>query len=182
MSVLRKLHNNTNLILKTAQCMIYQVLSLFYLLLFPPSAENRCSLASVAVFTRESENFPAFSHVTFHYASITCCCILSGVQLLSSIKLSLLASSPWPRRQSAPESLLAVESRNKQQSILLIDCISVSAQALIYPLTVASKSASSARKNAANQILKNMCEHSHQLVQQAVMVGSFSCFFALCCI
>ena len=43
-------------------------------------------------------------------------------------------------------------------------------QALIYPLTVASKSASSARKSAANQILKNMCEHSQQLVQQAVMV------------
>lgn len=45
-----------------------------------------------------------------------------------------------------------------------------STQALIYPLTVASKSASSARHNAANQILKNMCEHSQQLVQQAVMV------------
>ena len=120
-------------------------------------------LLSVAMFTHESENwqcFPAFSHATFHYASITCCCILSGVQLLSCIKTS------------APGSLLAVESRNKQQSILFIDCISVSAQALIYPLTVASKSASSARKNAANQILKNMCEHSHQLVQQAVMVGS----------
>ena len=140
---------------------------------------------SVAVFTYQSENwqcFPTFSHATFHYASITCCCILSGVQLLSCIKISLLASSPWPRRQSAPESLLAVESRNKQQSLLLINCISVSAQALIYPLTVASKSASSARKNAANQILKNMCEHSHQLVQQAVMVGSFACLFALCCI
>jgi FKBP12-rapamycin complex-associated protein len=45
-----------------------------------------------------------------------------------------------------------------------------SLQALIYPLTVASKSASSARHNAANQILKNMCEHSQQLVQQAIMV------------
>ena len=36
---------NTNLILKTAQCMIYQVLSLFYLLLFPPPAESCCCLA-----------------------------------------------------------------------------------------------------------------------------------------
>ncbi|XP_027052994.1 serine/threonine-protein kinase mTOR [Pocillopora verrucosa] len=44
-------------------------------------------------------------------------------------------------------------------------------QALIYPLTVASKSASSARHDAANQILNNMCEHSQQLVQQAVMVS-----------
>ena len=140
---------------------------------------------SVAVFSHESQNwrcFPAFSHATFHHASITCCFILSRVQPLSCIKISALASSPWPRRQSGPESLLAVESRNKQQLILLIDCISVSAQALIYPLTVASKSASSARKNAANQILKNMCEHSHQLVQQAVMVGSFACLFVPCCI
>ena len=39
---------------------------------------------------------------------------------------------------------------------------------------MASKSASSARHNAANQILKNMCEHSQQLVQQAVMVCAFS--------
>ena len=45
MTVPSKLHNNTNLILKTAQCMIYQVLSLFYLLLFPAPAENRCSVA-----------------------------------------------------------------------------------------------------------------------------------------
>ena len=45
MSVLRKLHNNTNVILKTAQCIIYQVLSLFYLLLFPPPVKNRYSLA-----------------------------------------------------------------------------------------------------------------------------------------
>ena len=92
--------------------------------------------------------------------------------VVSKLMISLLASSPWPRCQSAPESLL----------VRIKKYISVSAQALIYPLTVASKSASSARKNAANQILKNMCEHSHQLVQQAVMVGSFPCLFALCCI
>ena len=42
---LENFNNNTNLILETAQCMIYQVLSLFYLLLFPPPAENRCSPA-----------------------------------------------------------------------------------------------------------------------------------------
>jgi FKBP12-rapamycin complex-associated protein len=44
-------------------------------------------------------------------------------------------------------------------------------QALIYPLTVASKSSSQARHSAANKILKNMCEHSHVLVQQAIMVS-----------
>jgi len=44
-------------------------------------------------------------------------------------------------------------------------------QALIYPLTVASKSSTPARHNAANKILKNMCEHSHVLVHQALMVS-----------
>lgn len=43
-------------------------------------------------------------------------------------------------------------------------------QALIYPLTVASKSTTTARHNAANKILKNMCEHCNTLVQQAIMV------------
>jgi len=43
-------------------------------------------------------------------------------------------------------------------------------QALIYPLTVATKSALQTRHNAANKILKNMCEHSPVLVQQAMMV------------
>uniref|UniRef100_UPI00358FB62C serine/threonine-protein kinase mTOR-like n=1 Tax=Myxine glutinosa TaxID=7769 RepID=UPI00358FB62C len=44
-------------------------------------------------------------------------------------------------------------------------------QALIYPLTVASKSASPARHSAANKILKNMCDHSNTLVKQAMMVS-----------
>eukprot|EP00794_Sanderia_malayensis_P007416 gene7416-8236_t len=44
-------------------------------------------------------------------------------------------------------------------------------QALIYPLAVASKSTSRARRDAADQILKNMCEHSQTLVQQAMMVS-----------
>lgn len=53
---------------------------------------------------------------------------------------------------------------------LLTDIGKQHPQALIYPLTVASKSAVLARKNAANKILKNMCEHSSTLVQQAMMV------------
>lgn len=48
-------------------------------------------------------------------------------------------------------------------------------QALIYPLTVASKSTTTARHNAANKILKNMCEHSNTLVQQAMMVSQEQC-------
>eukprot|EP00092_Neocalanus_flemingeri_P019853 GFUD01021504.1.p1 GENE.GFUD01021504.1~~GFUD01021504.1.p1 ORF type:complete len:2235 (+),score=707.01 GFUD01021504.1:192-6707(+) len=44
-------------------------------------------------------------------------------------------------------------------------------QALIYPLTVASKSSAKERKNAANKILNKMKEHSESLVNQAVMVS-----------
>ena len=44
-------------------------------------------------------------------------------------------------------------------------------QALIYPLTVATKSQSATRKDAAEMILKNMREHSSALVQQAIMVS-----------
>ncbi len=54
---------------------------------------------------------------------------------------------------------------------LLTDIGKYHPQALIYPLTVASKSSSTARLAAANKILKNMCEHSHVLVQQAIMVS-----------
>ncbi|KAK9883142.1 hypothetical protein WA026_001340 [Henosepilachna vigintioctopunctata] len=50
---------------------------------------------------------------------------------------------------------------------LLIDIGKTHPQALVYPLTVASKSNSSLRKNAANKILKSMSEHSPVLVSQA---------------
>ncbi|KOX79033.1 Serine/threonine-protein kinase mTOR [Melipona quadrifasciata] len=54
---------------------------------------------------------------------------------------------------------------------LLIDIGKTHPQALVYPLTVASKSASHTRKTAANKILKSMCEHSPTLVQQAMMAS-----------
>ncbi|XP_014254034.1 serine/threonine-protein kinase mTOR [Cimex lectularius] len=54
---------------------------------------------------------------------------------------------------------------------LLIDIGKQHPQALVYPLTVASKSASLPRRFAANKILKSMREHSPNLVQQAVMVS-----------
>ncbi|KAL5013659.1 hypothetical protein ScPMuIL_007929 [Solemya velum] len=47
----------------------------------------------------------------------------------------------------------------------------ISLQALIYPLTVASKSNAVARQTAANKILKSMKEHSLMLVQQAMLVS-----------
>ncbi|CAG01719.1 unnamed protein product, partial [Tetraodon nigroviridis] len=57
---------------------------------------------------------------------------------------------------------------------LLTDIGRYHPQALIYPLTVASKSTTTARHNAANKILKNMCEHCNTLVQQAIMVNKVS--------
>lgn len=54
---------------------------------------------------------------------------------------------------------------------LLIDIGKSHPQALVYPLTVASKSASVYRKSAANKILKSMCEHSQTLVTQALMAS-----------
>lgn len=52
---------------------------------------------------------------------------------------------------------------------LLIDIGKSHPQALVYPLTVASKSAAVARKKAAHKILTSMCEHSPTLVEQAMM-------------
>ncbi|XP_055916701.1 serine/threonine-protein kinase Tor [Eupeodes corollae] len=52
---------------------------------------------------------------------------------------------------------------------LLIDIGKFHPQALVYPLTVASKSASVARKNAAFKILDSMRKHSLTLVEQAMM-------------
>lgn len=54
---------------------------------------------------------------------------------------------------------------------LLIDIGKSHPQALVYPLTVASKSSFVARRNAANQILKSMCTHSATLVNQAMMAS-----------
>ena len=41
----------------------------------------------------------------------------------------------------------------------------------MYPLTVATKSQDESRKDAAENILQNMREHSSALVQQAIMVS-----------
>ncbi|XP_035824600.1 serine/threonine-protein kinase mTOR isoform X2 [Aplysia californica] len=54
---------------------------------------------------------------------------------------------------------------------LLIDIGKAHPQALIYPLTVASKSNSPLRQAAANKILKSMCERSQNLVAQAMLVS-----------
>ncbi|VVC87256.1 unnamed protein product [Leptidea sinapis] len=54
---------------------------------------------------------------------------------------------------------------------LLIDIGKYHPQALVYPLTVASKSSFVDRKNAANQVLKSICTHSSNLVSQAAMIS-----------
>lgn len=54
---------------------------------------------------------------------------------------------------------------------LLIDVGRQHPQALIYPLVVASKSVVREREAAANRVLNNMREHSHTLVQQALVVS-----------
>jgi FKBP12-rapamycin complex-associated protein len=54
---------------------------------------------------------------------------------------------------------------------LLIDIGRQHPQALIYSLVVASKSVVRERKIAANRVLNNMREHSHTLVQQAMVVS-----------
>lgn len=52
---------------------------------------------------------------------------------------------------------------------LLVEIGKKHPQALVYPLTVASKSASGARKNAANRVIDSMRENSLTLVEQAKM-------------
>ncbi|BFZ23557.1 hypothetical protein BsWGS_26596 [Bradybaena similaris] len=54
---------------------------------------------------------------------------------------------------------------------LLIEIGKAHPQALIYPLTVASKSNATLRQAAANKILKSMCERSQTLVAQAMLVS-----------
>jgi len=83
--------------------------------------------------------------------------------------------------QVIPQLIARIDSPRKRVSKLIHDLLTdvgkQHPQALIYPLTVASKSQSSIRRDAANAILNNMAEHSSKLVQQAIMV-SFKYFFS----
>ncbi|XP_065891468.1 serine/threonine-protein kinase mTOR-like isoform X2 [Dysidea avara] len=77
--------------------------------------------------------------------------------------------------QVIPQLIARIDSPRKRVSKLIHDLLTdvgkQHPQALIYPLTVASKSQSSIRRDAANAILNNMAEHSSKLVQQAIMVS-----------
>ena len=78
-----------------------------------------------------------------------------------------------------PQLIARIDSPRKRVSKLIHDLLTdvgkQHPQALIYPLTVASKSQSSIRRDAANAILNNMAEHSSKLVQQAIMVSYLIC-------
>eukprot|EP00127_Corallochytrium_limacisporum_P000173 Clim_evm34s6 gene=Clim_evmTU34s6 len=65
------------------------------------------------------------------------------------------------------------QARNVRRLIseLLVDIGKEHPQALIYPLTVASKSQSVPRREAASTILENMRQHSKDLVDQALLVS-----------
>ncbi|XP_050677035.1 serine/threonine-protein kinase Tor-like [Leptidea sinapis] len=69
-------------------------------------------------------------------------------------------------RIDSPRSLVA-----KLVHILLIDIGKMHPQALVYPLTVATKSSFVTRKNAANYLLKIMCTHSQTLVGEAAIIS-----------
>lgn len=69
-------------------------------------------------------------------------------------------------RIDSPRSLVA-----KLVHILLIDISKLHPQALVYPLTVATKSSFVTRKNAAHYILKTMCVHSQNLVNEAALIS-----------
>ncbi|EIW79336.1 atypical PIKK FRAP protein kinase [Coniophora puteana RWD-64-598 SS2] len=63
------------------------------------------------------------------------------------------------------------ENVRRNISNLLTDVGKHHPQALIYPLTVASKSSSTARQNAARNIMDRMSEHSSAIVEQAKLVS-----------
>ncbi|XP_041982232.1 serine/threonine-protein kinase mTOR-like [Aricia agestis] len=69
-------------------------------------------------------------------------------------------------RIDSPRSLVA-----KLVHILLIDIGKLHPQALVYPLTVATKSSFVTRKTAANYILKTMSTHSQKLVSEAAIIS-----------
>ncbi|KAL9903155.1 serine/threonine-protein kinase Tor [Glossina fuscipes fuscipes] len=91
--------------------------------------------------------------------------------LLSGMKL--IEINTW--LQVIPQLIARIDThRNLVGQLihqLLIDIGKYHPQALVYPLTVASKSASVARKNAAFKILDSMRKHSPVLVEQTMMIS-----------
>lgn len=91
--------------------------------------------------------------------------LFEGIRQID-IKIWLQVIPQLIARIDSPRSLVA-----KLVHILLIDIGKLHPQALVYPLTVATKSSFATRKNAANYILSTMCTHSQNLVNEAVIIS-----------
>lgn len=91
--------------------------------------------------------------------------LFEGIRQID-IKIWLQVIPQLIARIDSPRSLVA-----KLVHILLIDIGKSHPQALVYPLTVATKSSFVTRKNAANYVLKTMCAHSQNLVNEAAIIS-----------
>ncbi|XP_063895225.1 serine/threonine-protein kinase mTor isoform X1 [Helicoverpa armigera] len=91
--------------------------------------------------------------------------LFEGIRQID-VKIWLQVIPQLIARIDSPRSLVA-----KLVHILLIDIGKLHPQALVYPLTVATKSSFVTRKNAANYILKTMCAHSQNLVNEAAIIS-----------
>ncbi|XP_046969780.1 serine/threonine-protein kinase Tor-like [Vanessa cardui] len=91
--------------------------------------------------------------------------LFEGVRQID-VKIWLQVIPQLIARIDSPRSLVA-----KLVHILLIDIGKTHPQALVYPLTVATKSSFVTRKSAANYILKTMSTHSHRLVNEAAIIS-----------
>ncbi|KAL0821941.1 hypothetical protein ABMA28_005332 [Loxostege sticticalis] len=91
--------------------------------------------------------------------------LFEGIRQID-IKIWLQVIPQLIARIDSPRSLVA-----KLVHILLIDISKLHPQALVYPLTVATKSSFVTRKNAASYILKTMCTHSQNLVNEAAIIS-----------
>lgn len=91
--------------------------------------------------------------------------LFEGIRQID-IKIWLQVIPQLIARIDSPRSLVA-----KLVHILLIDIGKIHPQALVYPLTVATKSSFVTRKSAANYILKTMCAHSQNLVGEAAVIS-----------
>ena len=86
--------------------MIYKVLSLYYLHLFPLLAA--VCLVLLCSFTKKKTGsvFPALGHTTFHHALITCCNVSRSWYIAKYITIGIhliLVKATWPiinQRQS----------------------------------------------------------------------------------
>lgn len=91
--------------------------------------------------------------------------LFEGIRQID-VKIWLQVIPQLIARIDSPRSLVA-----KLVHILLIDIGKSHPQALVYPLTVATKSSFVTRKNAANYILRTMCTHSQKLVNEAEIIA-----------